>query len=66
MSVAPMSRLTKRAYLRLCPNFRNSLQIIQKSIGQMLVKNRKRFQIFRIPEYLEQEETLLYLNKNCT
>ena len=47
-------------------NFRNSLHITQKTRGQILVKNRKKFQIFQIPEYLEQEKTLLYLNKNCT
>ena len=38
---------------------RNSLQITQKTIGKILVKNRKRFQVFQITEYLEQEETLL-------
>ena len=46
-------------------NFLNSLLIYNKK-GQILVKNQKRFQIFKTPEYLELEETLLYLNKNCT
>ena len=31
----------------------------QKTIGQILVKYRKRFQIFQIPEYQKQEETFL-------
>ena len=37
-------------------NFRNSIQMTQETIGHLLVKNRKRFQIFKILQRISGTE----------
>ena len=59
MSVAPMSRLTKRAYLGLCPEKRRKMNLVHKGLKKMKIS--KLHQPFEA-----QEDTGIRFHRNFT